>query len=151
MKKRKAERSVKNEFNAQVIRWVKRDLHSSGIYNLSLFASWVKINEVFYNSAVGSHSGHFTVLMQYVNCWFNMLLANEIWEWFRSPLDSEIQPSAQTLLPLCGQCWEPNRLGEEIHRSDQIRSVAQPCPTLCYPMNRSTPGLPVHHQLQEFT
>ena len=30
-------------------------------------------------------------------------------------------------------------------------SVAQSCPTLCYPMNRSTPGLPVHHQLPEFT
>ena len=35
--------------------------------------------------------------------------------------------------------------------SDQIRSVAQSCPTLCDPMNRSTPGLPVHHQLPEFT
>ena len=34
--------------------------------------------------------------------------------------------------------------------SDQIRSVAQSCPTLCDPMNRSTPGLPVHHQLLEF-
>ena len=30
-------------------------------------------------------------------------------------------------------------------------SVAQSCPTLCDPMNRSTPGLPVHHQLPEFT
>ena len=36
-------------------------------------------------------------------------------------------------------------------RWDQIRSVAQSCPTLCDPMNRSTPGLPVHHQLPEFT
>ena len=35
--------------------------------------------------------------------------------------------------------------------SDQIRSVAQSCPTLCDPMNCSTPGLPVHHQLPEFT
>ena len=35
--------------------------------------------------------------------------------------------------------------------SDQIRSVAQSCPTLCDPMKRSTPGLPVHHQLPEFT
>ena len=33
----------------------------------------------------------------------------------------------------------------------QIRSVAQSCPTLCDPMNRSMPGLPVHHQLPEFT
>ena len=30
-------------------------------------------------------------------------------------------------------------------------SVTQSCPTLCEPMNRSTPGLPVHHQLPEFT
>ena len=30
-------------------------------------------------------------------------------------------------------------------------SVAQSCPTLCDPMNRSTPGLFVHHQLPEFT
>ena len=36
-------------------------------------------------------------------------------------------------------------------RSDQIRSVAQSCLTLCDPMNHSTPGLPVHHQLPEFT
>ena len=35
--------------------------------------------------------------------------------------------------------------------SDQIRSVAQSCPTLFDPMNRSTLGLPVHHQLPEFT
>ena len=31
--------------------------------------------------------------------------------------------------------------------SVQFNSVAQSCPTLCDPMNRSTPGLPVHHQL----
>ena len=36
-------------------------------------------------------------------------------------------------------------------RSDQIRSVAQSCLTLRNPMNRSTPGLPVHHQLPEYT
>ena len=36
-------------------------------------------------------------------------------------------------------------------RSDQIRSVAQSCPTLCDPINHSTPDLPVHHQLPEFT
>ena len=44
--------------------------------------------------------------------------------------------------------------------SDKIRfsdiklgfsSVAQLCPTFCDPMNHSTPGLPVHHQLLEFT
>ena len=33
----------------------------------------------------------------------------------------------------------------------QFSSVAQLCPTLCHPINHSTPGLPVHHQLPEFT
>ena len=33
----------------------------------------------------------------------------------------------------------------------QFSSVAQSCPTICDPMNLSTPGLPVHHQLPEFT
>ena len=34
--------------------------------------------------------------------------------------------------------------------SVQFSSVAQSCPTLCDPKNRSTPGLPVHHQLPDF-
>ena len=36
------------------------------------------------------------------------------------------------------------------HTSVQFSSVTQSCLTLCDPMNRSTPGLPVHPQLQEF-
>ena len=35
--------------------------------------------------------------------------------------------------------------------SVQFSSVVQSCPTLCDPMNRSMPGLPVHHHLPEFT
>ena len=35
------------------------------------------------------------------------------------------------------------------NHSVQFGSVAQPCPTLCDPINRSTPALPVHHQLLE--
>ena len=37
------------------------------------------------------------------------------------------------------------------NRGAQFSSVAQLCLTLCDPVNRSTPGLPVHHQLPEFT
>ena len=40
---------------------------------------------------------------------------------------------------------------EYLSSSVQFSSVTQLCPTLCDPMNRSTPGLPVHHQLPEFT
>ena len=35
--------------------------------------------------------------------------------------------------------------------SVKFSSVTQSCPTLCDPMNLSTPGLPVHHHLPEFT
>ena len=38
-----------------------------------------------------------------------------------------------------------------IFSSVQFSSVAQSCRSLCDPMNRSTPGLPVHHQFPEFT
>ena len=37
-----------------------------------------------------------------------------------------------------------------LHCTIQFSSVAQSCPTLCSPMDCSTPGLPVHHQLPEF-
>ena len=43
------------------------------------------------------------------------------------------------------------RLHPPYWTSVQFSSVSQSCPTLCDPMNRSTPGLPVHHQLPEFT
>ena len=37
-----------------------------------------------------------------------------------------------------------------VFTSVQFSLIAQSCPTLCNPMNCSTPGLPVHHQLPEF-
>ena len=46
------------------------------------------------------------------------------------------------------KCSKSDR-GRQI--SDQIRSDTQSCLNLCDPMNRSTTGLPVHHQLPEFT
>ena len=49
--------------------------------------------------------------------------------------------------------WLGNRQREIVSKGvlDQFSSVTQSCPTLCDPMNRSTPGLPVHHHLPEFT
>ena len=38
-----------------------------------------------------------------------------------------------------------------VHSAVQFNSVTQSCPTLGNPMNHSMPGLPVHHQLLEFT
>ena len=47
-----------------------------------------------------------------------------------------------------GQIQSGNNKGKY---SVQFSSLAQSCPTLCNPMNSSMPGLPVHHQLLEFT
>ena len=46
-----------------------------------------------------------------------------------------------------GEGW----IGSLGFSSVQFSLVAQSCPTHCDPMNHSTPGLPVHHQLPEFT
>ena len=43
--------------------------------------------------------------------------------------------------------WARSHISNLPDLSVQFSSVAQSCPTLCDPMNRSTPGLPVHHQL----
>ena len=48
---------------------------------------------------------------------------------------------------LCGLKLNYNFQGLSV----QFSSFAQSCLTLCDPMNHSTPGLPVHHQLPEFT
>ena len=52
-----------------------------------------------------------------------------------------------------GRDWLRRKLGLVLMGGAtlQFSSVAQSCPTLCDPMDCSTPGLPVHHQLLEFT
>ena len=56
-----------------------------------------------------------------------------------------------TPMCLCPLNWQEDSLPLAPLSSVQLSSVAQSCPNLCDPMNRSTPGLPVHHQLPEFT
>ena len=64
----------------------------------------------------------------------------------------EISPSH-----FCRCCFSmllfPNQLHWSLlkNKSSEFSSVAQSCLSLCDPMNYSTPGLPVHHQLLEFT
>ena len=53
---------------------------------------------------------------------------------------------------MSGGEWEGRTDSEALEEMvEQFSSVAQSCPTLCDPMNLSMPGLPVHHQLLEFT
>ena len=47
--------------------------------------------------------------------------------------------------------WQDTDIEQLLLYLLQFSSVAQACPTLCDPMNHSMPGLPVHHQLLEFT
>ena len=54
-------------------------------------------------------------------------------------------------LTLTSLCHYSSDMFSSFKTSVQFSSVAQSCPTLCDPMNRSTPGLPVHHYLPEFT
>ena len=55
------------------------------------------------------------------------------------------------ILPLVGRQKEGIRERHVHFSSVQFSSVARSCATLFDPMNRNTPGLPVHHQLPEFT
>ena len=56
---------------------------------------------------------------------------------------------------LHAQCrnWKINQKPQRNIQFSSVKSssVTQSCPTLCDPMNHSTPGLPVHHHLPEFT
>ena len=63
-----------------------------------------------------------------------------------STLMAEVQEELKSFLMKVKE--ESEKVG---FSSVQFSSVAQSCPTLCDPMNRSTPGLPIHHQLPEFT
>ena len=65
--------------------------------------------------------------------------------------DSKVDISGSQTLMHIRITWRAHENTGCWFNSVQFSSVAQSCPTLCDPMNRSTPGLPVHHQLPEFT
>ena len=70
--------------------------------------------------------------------------ADEITSWFQNLLLSYGNTQAYWHEDQCNTIEIPEII-------PQFSSVAQSCLTLCEPMNRSTPGLPVQHQLPEFT
>ena len=90
---------------------------------------------------------------------------------FKIRLNQELDgPQSEQLILCCGQILQYSRRDElspaQIKRRThiffilkikktfqlyQFSSITQLCPTLWNPMNRSLPGLPVHHQLPEFT
>ena len=64
-------------------------------------------------------------------------------QWEAHILQLKNSPCSPQLEKACMQQQRPSTV--------QFSSVAQSCPTLGNPMNCSTPGVPVHHQLPEFT
>ena len=77
----------------------------------------------------------------------------ECWSGLPCPLPGDIPiPGIEPrFLTLQADSLPAELPGKPISPSVQFSSVAQSCPTLCDPMNHRTPGLPVHHQLLEFT
>ena len=82
-------------------------------------------------------------------------LRHEYWSGlpFPSPGDHPDPGTEPTSPALVGRFFTTESPGKPsgMISSVQFGSVAQSCPTLCNPMNCSTPGLPIHHQLQEST
>ena len=80
--------------------------------------------------------------------WKNLIwkVKNLIWKNLNSGFTKTVK-----LYNLSLHVYKMGVLCAVINRSVQFSSVAQLCPTLCDPMNRSTPGLLVHHQLLEPT
>ena len=74
----------------------------------------------------------------------------------RLRLEIRIRSAVNSTLDLVIRDWEsaslaPSLVLEWMLLSPQFSSVAQSCPTLCDPMDCSTSGFPVHHQLPELT
>ena len=81
-----------------------------------------------------------------VGCHFLLQCMKEKWKWSRSKCtyictNTYIYTYELYIILKYSACT---------HISDQIRSVAQSCPTLCDPMNRSTPGLPIHVHIYRY-
>ena len=74
-------------------------------------------------------------------------ICQQIWKTQQWPQDWK----RSVFIPMPKNVQTTTQLHSSQFSSVQFSSVAQSCPTLCDPMNCSTPDLPVHHQLPEFT
>ena len=86
-------------------------------------------------------------------------LGSEYWSGLQFPSPGDFPtPGTESSSPALGGGFftpePPGKLIPHVKKESEVtqfRSVAQSCPTFCDPMNPSMPGLPVHHQLPEFT
>ena len=82
------------------------------------------------------------LFLDYISIHYNLIM-KQVTQFFKCVKSLNISPKST-------RKWTINTW-RDIEHHQSFRSVAQSCPTLCNPMNRSMPGLPVHHQLLEFT
>ena len=138
---------------------------SDSLWPHGLYSSW---NSPGQNTGVGSLSlfrGIF--LTQWSNpgllhcrqilIQLSLKVSPRILEWVAYPFSSRSSQPRISNWGFLHWRWIPYQLsyqgcppGTYKEYSVQFSSVTQLCLTLCDPMNRSTPGLPVHHQLPEF-
>ena len=83
--------------------------------------------------------------------WSSVLRINLQLKQVRSSCNYSTKSNMKKMLAIKGKVKQCHHFTWWEVSSVQFNSVAQSCPTLCDPMNRSTPGLPVHNQLPEFT
>ena len=97
-----------------------------------LFKTWVYKVNIFWSFIKST----WKALLKFENCLIN-----------RSPWQTSRKRDLEIIKPRDGTLALPYARWSLV----QFSSVAQSCLTLCDSMNHSTPGLPVHHQLPEFT
>ena len=93
-----------------------------------------------------------------IKCWWGCGAKGNIIHWCRMQNDIHVLEESllfsfkiKHVLIICLKIMLFGIYPNKLKTSAQFSSVTQSCLTLCDPMNHSTPGLPVHHQLLEFT
>ena len=80
--------------------------------------------------------------------WFSV--SSTWWKWFDGDLTSPIDLRRVAAFSVWSAFYLLEQSGDFQAPSAQFSSVTQLCPTLCDPMNCSTPGIPAHHRFPEF-
>ena len=112
----------------------------------------------FFASGGQNIGGSASVLPMNIQDWFPLgwtgwisLQSKGLSRVFSNTSSKPVQSSSKASVLQCSAFIIVNLAMETIFQHFQIRLVARSCPTLCDPMNHSTPGLPVYHQPPEFT
>ena len=106
----------------------------------------------------GAQESAFLCSSRWCRCYWDMNHTYSHWSKGPQKFDSLQYQKITEARSLSGVLFAPSMIEGQTKMEDhdykifiQFSSVAQSCPTLCDPMNCSTPGLPVHHHLPNFT